>query len=122
MNKRHAGSSSYFIIENTMENLDQDKLRRAKKRVEQLKGFYVHLAVYVVVNAFILVNIYIASVRDGEPFGKWGHFFTLIFWGIGLAFHGIKAFNFNPFFGRDWEERQIQKYIDKDKKEADKYR
>ncbi len=105
-----------------MESYNEEKLRRAKKRVQELKGFYIHLAVYLLVNIFILINIYIETRNDGGTFWKWGHFFTLFFWGIGLAFHAIKVFNLNPFFGKDWEQRQIRKYIEKDKKEANKYR
>ena len=32
-----------------MEAENQNKLERAKKRVEEIKGFYIHLAVYVVI-------------------------------------------------------------------------
>jgi hypothetical protein len=105
-----------------MEEYSKEKLRRAKRRVGELKGFYIHLAVYFLVNMFILINIYIATVRDGESFWKWGHFFTLFFWGLGLAFHALKVFDLNPFFGKKWEERQIQKYIEQDKQESEKYK
>lgn len=105
-----------------MENEPNAKLRRAKKRIEEIKGFYIHLTVYVIVNAFILVNIFIRSLDGGETFWKFSTFFTLIFWGIGLVFHAAKTFNLNPFFGKKWEERQIQKYIEKDKREANKYK
>ncbi|MEW2922460.1 MULTISPECIES: 2TM domain-containing protein [Flavobacteriaceae] len=100
-----------------MENLEQDKYKRAKKRVEEIKGFYIHLAIYTVINAFILVNIYLHS----DYFWQWPHFITPFAWGIGLAMHGAKVFGYNLVFGKNWEERQIQKYIDKDKKDADKY-
>jgi len=109
-----------------MENYDQEKLSRAKKRVEELKGFYIHLAVYLIINTFITVNKVIRNFYDGETFNEafwdFGTFAVWFFWGIGLAFHGIKAFSYNPFFGKNWEERQIQKYIEKDKQEADKYK
>ena len=105
-----------------MEAEDQNKLERAKKRVEEIKGFYIHLAVYIVVNSFILVNIYIRTMGEGESFWKFSTFFTLIFWGIGLAFHWGHVFNFNPLFGKKWEERQIQKYIEKDKRDAEKFK
>lgn len=104
-------------MEIIMENLEQEKYKRAKKRVEEIKGFYIHLAVYTVINVFILVNIYLHS----DHFWQWPHFITLFGWGIGLALHGAKVFGYNILFGKDWEERQIQKYIDKDKKDADKY-
>ncbi|MBT8291835.1 MAG: 2TM domain-containing protein [Eudoraea sp.] len=104
-------------------NIDnQNKLERAKKRVDAIKGFYIHLAVYILINSFILVNIYIRTMAEGESFWKFSTFFTIIFWGIGLFFHWAHVFNFNPLFGKKWEERQIQKYIEKDKREADKFK
>ena len=39
-----------------------------------------------------------------------------------LGFHAVKTFDYNPFFGKDWEAKQIQKYMEEDKKEMDKYR
>lgn len=105
-----------------MEENSQDKLIRAKKRVDQLKGFYIHLAVYIVVNAFLLVNIYIRTANEEGSFWQVGHFLTLFFWGMGLLFHASQTFNFNPFFGKKWEEKQIQKYIEKDKRESEKYK
>lgn len=101
-----------------MENFDKDKYNRAKKQVEEIKGFYIHLVVYIVINTFILINIYLHS----DNFWKWPHFITLAGWGIGLLFHASKTFGFNVLFGKDWEERQIQKYIEKDKKEMDKFK
>ncbi len=101
-----------------MENLEQSKLKRAKKRIEELKGFYIHLTVYVVINIFILINIYLNTDR----FWSWPHFLPLFGWGIGVAFHAARTFGYNPFFGKDWEERQIQKFIDEDKKQMDKFK
>jgi hypothetical protein len=36
-------------------------------------------------------------------------------WGIGLAFHAFWLFGTNRFFGKDWEERQIKKILEKEK-------
>ncbi|WP_089888181.1 2TM domain-containing protein [Kriegella aquimaris] len=105
-----------------MEERYNNKFRRAKKRVEELKGFYIHLFVYMAVNVFILVGVYSSVSGDMDSFWDLGHFFTPIFWGIGLAFHAAKVFGFSPFFNKEWEERQIQKYIDEDKKNAEKFR
>ena len=93
------------------QDIENEKLKKAKKRVEELKGFYIHLAIYIIINSFIMVNILIRALGDGDTF-----------WGIGLAFHAAKVFNYNPILGKNWEERQIQKYIDKDKRDAAKYK
>ena len=105
-----------------MEYSDDDKLKRAKKRLDELKGFYIHLAVYVAVNAFIMVNIAIRSHYDSDTFWQFGTFVTPVFWGIGLLIHGLNTFRVNPFLGRDWEKKQIQKYMDEDKRESDKFK
>ena len=84
-----------------------DKYGRAKKRVDALKGFYIHSFIYLIINAFILVNI--GMQNDG--FWSWGHFVTPVFWGLGLLIHASIVFKFNPLFGKNWEERQIKKYM-----------
>ncbi|MEO2052650.1 2TM domain-containing protein [Flagellimonas beolgyonensis] len=101
-----------------MEKFNKEKYNRAKKQVDELKGFYIHATIYVVINTFILVNIFLNT----DNFWQWPHFITLFAWGIGLAFHASKVFGFNPFLGKDWEERQIKKFMDEDKKEMDKFK
>ncbi len=108
------------------DNNNKGKLERAKKRVEDLKGFYIHLTVYILVNTFISTMKIIRDLGEGESFNEtfwdFGTFAVWFFWGIGLFFHGVKVFSYNPFFGKDWEQKQIQKFMDKDKKDAEKYR
>lgn len=101
-----------------MEHFENEKLKRAKKRIEDIKGFYIHFSIYIIINTFILINIYLNT----DDFWQWPHFVTLAGWGIGVLFHASKTFGFNPLFGKNWEERQIQKYIEKDKKEMDKFK
>ncbi|MDT0540146.1 MULTISPECIES: 2TM domain-containing protein [Croceitalea] len=104
-----------------MEDLKTEKLNRAKKRVEQIKGFYIHATIYTIINIFILVNIFIGNGYDGENFWQFSHFLTPFFWGIGLFFHAAKVFNFNPILNKDWEKRQIEKYMEEDRKISEKY-
>ncbi|NKI27199.1 2TM domain-containing protein [Arenibacter sp. 6A1] len=111
--------------ENTMET-DIEKRKRAKKRIEALKGFYIHLTAYILVNSFVSVNKIVRNLNGGETIGEalwdFGTFALWLFWGIGIFFHGLKTFDLNPFFSKDWEERQIKKYMDEEQKDFDKYR
>ena len=100
-----------------MNELETTKLKKAQERVNRIKGFYIHAAIYTLINTFILINIFLNT----DDFWQWGHFLTLFFWGIDLFFHGIRVFGFNPLFSKSWEERQIQKYIEKDRDDANKY-
>lgn len=83
---------------------------RARKKVEKLKGFYGHLASYVIINTFILILIAM-NIDEGETFWKFGHFSTAFFWGIGLAFHAAGIFGPDMLLGKKWEERKIQEYM-----------
>lgn len=102
-----------------MEDNNSVKLERAKKRVEIIKGFYIHLTFYILVNLFIAGSILYNSGWD--DFLNFGTFFTPFFWGIGLFAHYSKAFGYLPFFGKDWEKRQIEKYIEREKRESDEF-
>ena len=92
----------------------EDAYIRAKKRVDSLKGFYWHLAVYIVVNAFLIILI-----GSNVGFDNFGPYATATFWGIGLLFHCLGVFGPDAIFGRDWEQKKIREYMDK---ESDKYR
>ena len=106
----------------TPQQPEEEKLKRAKKRVEEIKGFYIHASIYVVINTFILINLALQNFGNDGDFWSFPSFVTPLFWGIGLAFHALYTFKRGGFLGKQWEEKMIQKYIDKDKKEAEKYK
>ena len=94
-----------------MENKYQEEVRyyEAKKRVEEIKGFYGNLTSYIVVNIGLMVINLLTS-----PKHLW-FFWPMLGWGIGVFFHGMKVFNFMPFFGKDWETQKIKEFMDKEK-------
>lgn len=107
------------------DNSKRSKLRRARRRVAELKGFYGHLVAYLGVNLFITISKILNDLGNGETFWEafwdFGTFVIWFFWGIGLAFHAVKVFSLNPIFGKEWEKRQLEKYIQKEEKEIEKY-
>ena len=81
----------------------------AKKRVEEIKGFYGNLASYILVNLGLLaLNLWTS------PNHLW-FYWPLFGWGIGVVIHGLKVFNYMPFFSQDWEELKIQELMEKEK-------
>lgn len=100
---------------------EEHKYLLAKKRVEKIKGFYWHLAAYIIVNIFISVVIIMGLMNeDNLTFTKaitnFGVYATWLFWGIGVFFHWLGVFGTNIFFNKDWEQRKIQEYLDELKK------
>lgn len=91
---------------------EEEAYLRAKKKLDNLKGFYWHLASYIVVNIFLIILI---GVNSGS-FWHFGTFATAIFWGIGLLFHFLGVFGPDFIFGKSWEDRKIKEIMDKEKR------
>ena len=90
------------------------KYLEAKKRVKKLKGFYIHLTIYVLVNLMIVLINY-QDLKPGESYFKYENFITLFFWGIGLLAHAMSVFVPQFILGKNWEERKIRELMDKEK-------
>ena len=106
-------------IINKMENYNETKYKKAKKRVKEVKDFYLHLTVYITVNlVLIIVNlgVFQSGFTDIE-IPKWPMFTTPFFWGIGLFFHGLKVFKNSFKFLKDWENRKIREYMEKEEED-----
>lgn len=89
---------------------EQERYFKARKRVEDIKGFYGNLVAYIVVNIFLLI-INLAT----SPKHLW-FFWPMLGWGIGVIFHAMKVFNYMPFLGKDWEEQKIKEFMEKEKR------
>jgi uncharacterized integral membrane protein len=93
---------------------EQIQYDKAINRVKKIKGFYTHLAVYIVINIiFVIVNI--QNLDKGESYFQFKNFSTAFFWGIGLVAHGLSTFGGEIFFGSDWEEKKIKELMEKEK-------
>ena len=102
-----------------MNNVDQEiAYEAAQKRVKKLKGFYIHLLVYLVVNIMIIYANYTYSKNNPTLF-EFRNFSTAFWWGIGLIAHGLNVFTIDLVFGKDWEERKIRELMNKKKKKND---
>lgn len=98
------------------ENLIRDeRYELAVKRVKKIKGFYVHLLVYVLVNIFIIAANYFENSSEASFRWSWQTFSTALFWGIGLTAHALSVFGRNLFFSKNWEEKKIKQLMEKEK-------
>ncbi len=106
----------------TMDHFDKDKYERAKKQMEDIKGFYTHLVVYLIINiSLFFVNLGLFSKGwMGLEYPGWAIFTTPFFWGIGLLAHGLYVFQYKFRFFKEWEERKIQEYMEEEEEEFKK--
>jgi sensor histidine kinase YesM len=94
-----------LIMRTSQFNEENSAYLRAKKRVEELKGFYGNLTSYCfVIPSLALINYY--TYWDHKWF-----VYPMLGWGLGLTFHAFGVFG----YGKSWEERKIQEFLNKDK-------
>ena len=94
-----------------MENYkEEERYFRAKKKVENIKGFYVHALIYSVINIVLLVLIY-SAYDDKSEFINLGTFSTALGWGIGLVIHAIGVFGKDLLFSANWEAKKMEEFI-----------
>ena len=89
----------------------------AQRKVQKIKRFYTHLIVYLIVNTFIIAQN-IKNLDAGESVFKFSIFSATFFWGIGLLVHALNVFSFSLFFNEKWEEKKINEFMEKDKKQS----
>ncbi|MEH6535785.1 MAG: histidine kinase [Psychroserpens sp.] len=83
-----------------------DNYVRARNHVDELKGFYYSLISYVLVIPFLIFIWYTFTPQTIQWF-----WFPMFGWGIGLAIQAFRVFVNEGAFGRDWEQRKIEKYM-----------
>jgi len=101
-----------------MKHIDQEKLECAKKQIENEKGWYTHLFIYIIIN--IGVQLFYSGVFDGGTYTNyipwWVRFTTPGFWGLSLFVHWVLVFKklrFNSFY-KKWEERKIKEFMEEE--------
>ncbi len=83
---------------------DRVKFEHAKRRVAAMKGFYIHLVVFVLV----LVGLLVVDVATG---GEWWVHWVALGWGVGVIAHAFAVFGLVPRMVADWEARKLKQLM-----------
>ena len=107
------------------EYIKDENFKIAYRKVKKIKGFYSHLKVYVFVNVIIIFSSLNRNFF-GSQFEESGLFdldtySTAIPWGIALLIHGFVVFGRDVFFSNDWEQKKIQKFMEKEKENSKRW-
>lgn len=87
-------------------NTGDKNYQKARKRVKEIRGFYIHLVMYVLINSLLfLINI---TTSPGVLWFYW----PLLGWGIGIFVHAFYVFGFGRWLGPEWEEKKIKEIMD----------
>jgi hypothetical protein len=93
------------VMKQKTEKEFDDTYVRARKHVEELKGFYYNVISYCLVIPFLIFINYKFS---------WGFqwfWFPMLGWGLGLTIHAFKVYVNDGALGRRWEERKLNEFM-----------
>ena len=77
----------------------------AFNQVRKLKGFYIHLAQYVLsISLLSFINLFYGNRQ------LWVHW-VIIGWGFGVLFHWLQVSDRYSFLGSKWEKEQVEKRL-----------
>ena len=86
-----------------MTTSQHQKLRQAESQVDAIMGFYIHLAVYVlVIGGLVVVDA--LNTTDG-----WWVHWPALGWGLGLLGHAYGVYGRIPRFIVEWRLRKIRR-------------
>ena len=77
----------------------------AFNQVRKLKGFYIHLAQYVLVIALLTVINALTTPN------RWWVQWVVMGWGVGVFFHWLQISERFSLFGSKWEKEQVEKRL-----------
>ena len=77
----------------------------AFNQVRKLKGFYIHLAQYVLVIAVLTVINALTTPN------RWWVQWVAMGWGVGVFFHWLQISERFGLFGSKWEKEQVEKRL-----------
>ena len=78
----------------------------ARKRLENLKGFYWSIIAYVIVIPFLIF----VNFKTSWNSHKW-FFYPMLGWGVGIAFQAYEVYGKDKYFGKSWEKRKLEEFM-----------
>jgi predicted transcriptional regulator len=98
-----------ITIMNTQKTQINDQYLRARNHVDELKGFYYSLLSYCLVIPFLVF------INYKTFWGVQWFWFPMFGWGIGLCIQAYRVFVNNGIFGRNWEKRKMEEFMQNDR-------
>jgi 2TM domain len=92
-------------VRNIVSTPEHTEVFLAFQQVRKIRGLYSHIMSYVVVMSGVAaINLLLM------PRVIW-FIYPLLGWGVGILSHAASVLNVLPWFGPEWEKRQVEKKL-----------
>ncbi|MFQ3239846.1 MAG: dihydrofolate reductase [Olleya marilimosa] len=104
--------------------IDKEQLeliKNAQRRIKQKKRLYAHFVIFLIGAVFLIVaNTVLGIGKDTKFFGINWFVFAIMAWLFFFLYHLFSVFVTSKFMGKDWEEQQLAKLVNKQKVRIEK--
>ncbi|MBD3864602.1 dihydrofolate reductase [Olleya marilimosa] len=104
--------------------IDKEQLeliKNAQRRIKQKKRLYAHFVIFLIGAVFLIVaNTVLGIGKDTKFFGINWFVFAIMAWLFFFLYHLLSVFVTSKFMGKDWEEQQLAKLVNKQKVRIEK--
>ncbi len=110
-----------------MEPNSYKKYEQAQKRMKQIKDFYGHITIFLIVVPLVLVARFwvlpaYGIISEDAGFENWINWNTYVFpvlWLMAIGIHGLVTFKPKPL--KDWEDKKIQELMEREDEEIQEH-
>ncbi|PZW41468.1 2TM domain-containing protein [Mesonia algae] len=89
-------------------------IENAQRRIKQKKRLTAHFVVFLAGSIlFIILNLVLKFGENFRPFNTDWFVWAILAWFFFLLIHFINVFLINTFMGKEWEEKQLEKLVEK---------
>lgn len=88
----------------------------ARKRAREKKRLFQHFVIFLIGAVFLIVlNVIIGYQEDFQPLGYNWFVWAVLLWLLIFLVHFFNVFIVNSFMGKEWEARQVDRLVKKQK-------
>ncbi|MCG9972273.1 2TM domain-containing protein [Christiangramia crocea] len=88
----------------------------ARKRTKEKKRLFQHFVIFLIGAVFLIIlNVVIGYKEDFQPLGYNWFVWAVLLWALILLVHFFNVFIVNSFMGKDWEAKQVDRLVKKQK-------
>lgn len=107
-------------------DLDRDQrelFEHAQDRIKQKKRLTQHFVIFLAGSILLIViNVVLGYGKDVKLFGADWFVWAILLWTFFFLVHALNVVITNKFMGKEWEQKQMDKLVEKQKKKIEEMR
>lgn len=99
----------------------RELIENAQRRIRQKKALTRHIVTFVAGSIlFIILNVVLNIGVEIKPLGIDWFVWAILIWLFFILIHIINVFVVNQLMGKEWEDRQLEKLVEKQQQKIEK--